>query len=665
MTLRKQLYTSQNSSKGHKPASGSRIAYHEVLNPAQLEAATYGSGPLLVIAGAGSGKTRTLTYRVARLVENGVAPETILLLTFTRKASQEMLKRASLLMDHRCRQVAGGTFHSFANTVLKRYADKIGFPQGFSIIDRADSEDLIGIIRKEILSTEDDRRIPRKSTLATIFSRAINKTLPIEEVIYEDYPHFESAMEAITIIGQRYQTAKREHNFCDYDDLLVYLHQLLAENKDVRDRLASAYEYILVDEYQDTNLIQAQIVALLAGPRQNVMVVGDDSQSIYAFRGADYKNIITFPDNFPGTRIVKLEENYRSRQPILDLTNAIIESAAEKFSKRLYTRRTGGSLPSLTACANENAQSRYILQEIIKLAGRGIPLNEIAVLFRAGFHSFDLELELSRYGIDFVKYGGFKFVESAHIKDLLAHLRILNRPKDRLSWYRVLLLVNGIGPRTAQRIYEAVNRRGEGAAGLQAISLSAKLDAALYSLKTLLASATDGLLSVVRTGEMVLQYYLPILKDRYDDHPRRQRDLEQLLSIMERFESMEEFLAEMVLDPPSNSVEGQLALDEETDVRITLSTVHSAKGLEWHTVFIIWALDGRFPSHYAVGNPDSLEEERRLLYVAATRAKELLYITYPTPIYDRTTQSYLYRPSRFLENVPDELIKTAYFNPGQ
>ena len=665
MTRRKQPSASRSSSRDRTPDTGAQIAYGEVLNPAQLTAVTYGSGPLLVIAGAGSGKTRTLTYRVASLVEKGVSAEAILLLTFTRKASQQMLKRAALLLDHRCRQVAGGTFHSFANAILKRYAHRIGFRQGFSIIDRADSEDLIGMICKESQATEDDRQIPRKSTLATIFSRSINKALPIEEVIFEDYPHFESALEAIVTIGHRYQAAKREHNFCDYDDLLVYLHQLLAENDDVRYRLASTYEYILVDEYQDTNLIQAQIVALLAGPSQNVMVVGDDAQSIYAFRGANYKNIITFPDSFPGTHIVKLEENYRSLQPILDLTNAIIEAAREKYSKQLYTRRLGGRRPLLVACTNENAQSRYVVGEITKLVGQGIRLNQIAVLFRAGFHSFDLELELGRNGIDFVKFGGFKFVESAHIKDLLAHLRILSLPKDRISWYRVLLLLKGIGPRAAQRIYEAVTQRGQGAAGLPEISFGAKLDAALDPLKALVVSASDALLSVVRKGEMVLQYYLPILKDRYDDHPRRLRDLQQLLSIMERFETPDEFLAEMVLEPPSSSVEGQLAMAADDDMRLTLSTVHSAKGLEWHTVFIIWALDGRFPSHYAMDRSDALEEERRLLYVAATRAKDLLYITYPTPIYDRATQSYLYRPSRFLENVPEELLKKVYLNPAE
>ena len=640
----------------------SKIAYAKILNPAQLAAATYGSGPLLVVAGAGSGKTRTLIYRVARLVEEGVAPQAILLLSFTRKASQEMLRRAAQLLDQRCDKVIGGTFHSFANTVLRHHAHRIGMSHRFSIIDRADSESLIAMIRKENLVTGDDLRLPRKSALATIFSRSINKAVSIGEIIYEDYPHFEKELDTITQMRDTYQLRKRELDLCDYDDLLVYLHQLLDENEDVRRRLATSFQYILVDEYQDTNLIQAQIIALLAGARHNVMVVGDDAQCIYAFRGANFMNIMTFPERFPGTRIIKLEENYRSSQPILDLANAIIEPAREKYSKRLFTQRSDGCLPILAACTTENAQSRYVVREIFKLVAQGIPLDEIAVLFRAGFHAFDLELELQRHGIDFVKFGGFKFTESAHIKDLLAHLRILYMPKDRLSWYRVLLLVEGVGPKTAQSVFNAAIQHGQGAAGLASLSFSSKLDLALAPLKALLASLSGPARPLAQIGAVVLQYYLPILERRYDDHPRRLRDLEQLLTIMERYQNLEQFLTDMALEPPGNSVRGQLADTDEPGPHLNLSTVHSAKGLEWHAVFIIWTLDGRFPSHHAIDKPDALEEERRLLYVAATRAKERLFLTYPTPVYDRATQSYLYQPSSFLQGVPDDLVEKIYFS---
>jgi ATP-dependent DNA helicase UvrD/PcrA len=639
----------------------SGIPYQKVLNPAQLAAATFGRGPLLVIAGAGSGKTRTLIYRVAMLVEDGVSPEAILLLSFTRKASQEMLNRATLLLDPRCQRVAGGTFHSFANAVLKKYARKIGFAQGYSIIDRADAEALIGMIRKELEASEDSRYLPRKSTLANIFSRSINKGIPIEEVIYEDYPQFEHETEAIEAIGHLYQARKREHYFCDYDDLLVYLYRLLSENPDIRRRLADKYEYILVDEYQDTNLLQADIIFLLADPCNNVMVVGDDAQSIYAFRGANFKNIITFPDRFPGARIIKLEENYRSRQPILDLSNAIIDSADEKYSKHLFTQRSGGDKPVLAACSSENAQSRYVIEKILTLVGSGIPLHTIAVLFRAGFHSFDLEVELNRYSIPFVKYGGFKFTESAHIKDLLAHLRILCAPRDRLSWDRVLRRLDKIGPKSAQTIYKSIIQTGLGAQGLLQASVKKTQVKALEPLNALIAAVTDPPLSLVQTGEQVLHYYLPILKRLYDDHPRRLRDLQQMLAIMERYDDLQDFLADMVLEPPTNSVEGRLAESNQQDQRLTLSTVHSAKGLEWHSVFVIWALDGRFPSHHSLERPEALEEERRLMYVAATRARENLYITYPAQAYDRSTQSYLYHPSRFLEHIGDDLMDKVYY----
>jgi DNA helicase-2/ATP-dependent DNA helicase PcrA len=638
------------------------IDYEAALNPAQLEAVTHTAGPLLVIAGAGSGKTRTLTYRVAKLVENGTAPQSILLLSFTRKASHEMLNRAAQLLDQRCRQVSGGTFHSFANAVLRRYCGKIGFTNGFAIIDRSDSEDLIGMIRKESDSATDEGKLPRKSTLANMFSRSINKALPLEEVIYDDYSHFGHQFDTISKIWHTYQQRKREHDFCDFDDLLVYLHRLLSDHEDIRQQLASAYQHILVDEYQDTNLIQADIVSLLAGPEKNVMVVGDDSQSIYAFRGANFKNIITFPDRFPGTRIIKLEENYRSLQPILDLTNAMIDQAAEKYSKRLYTSRGGGVLPNLVACISENVQSQYIAEQILRSVEQGVALRDMAVLFRASFHSFDLELELARHSIAFIKYGGFKFTESAHIKDMIAHLKILHTPKDRLSWYRVLLLLKKVGTKTARKIYDAVAEQGKGASGLLTLPVKVHPSSGIERLKDLVGALAADAVPIHQMGEAVLQYYLPMLKERYDDHPRRERDLQQLLTIMERYDNLEDFFADMALEPPNTSAQGQLTTDEQAN-RLNLSTVHSAKGLEWHTVFVIWALDGRFPSHYAMDDPDALEEERRLLYVAATRAREKLVLTYPCPIYDRSTQSMLYRPSRFLEGIPDEMIDRQYVNP--
>jgi DNA helicase-2/ATP-dependent DNA helicase PcrA len=640
------------------------IAYAEVLNPAQLEAVIHGTGPLLVIAGAGSGKTRTLTYRVARLVEEGVPPETILLLSFTRKASQEMVKRATQLLDRRCQKVTGGTFHSFAHRILRRYHAHVGLSKNFSILDRSDSEALIGLIRKEMYSALKTGDLPRKSTLATIFSRSINKGLPLEEILYEDYPHFGTQCDVIANLHEAYHLRKREHHFCDYDDLLTYLHQLLESSAEIRGRLAAAYQYILVDEYQDTNLIQSDIISLLAGRHQNVMVVGDDSQSIYAFRGANFKNIITFPDRFPGTRIIKLEQNYRSLQPILDLTNTIIEEAEEKYSKRLFSQRGGGRTPMLVATGTESAQSRYVTHEIGRLIAQGIAPDEIAVLFRASFHAFDLELELTRSGIDFVKFGGFKFTESAHIKDVLAHLKIICTPKDRLSWYRILMLVERIGQKTAQRIYEAVTEQNNGAAGVLDLPLKQKENAGLERLKALIAKLSAAPVSIEQMGELVVEYYLPCLKQRFDDHPRRLRDLQQLLAIMNRYDDLEQFLADMALEPPNSSIDGRLAGQPEQERRLTLSTIHSAKGLEWHTVFVIWALDGRFPSHHAIDKPEALEEERRLFYVATTRAKENLHILYPSQVFDRMTQTVLYRPSRFVEEIPDHLLDRQFYDPN-
>ncbi len=650
------------SGSSHRPQSAPLADFNKALNPNQLEAVTFGKGPLLVIAGAGSGKTRTLTYRVAHLVNSGVHPRNILLLSFTRKASQEMLRRASQFLDERCRQVSGGTFHSFANNILRRYAGQIGFDKGFSIIDRGDSEDLIGMIRKEMSSQKQAGNLPRKSTLAKIFSRSINKNSSLEDIIYDDYPHFGHQQEIIYKIWETYCSRKKEHYFLDYDDLLVYLNKLLCENIRIREHLASTYEYILVDEYQDTNLIQADIVSLLTGPDRNVMVVGDDAQSIYAFRGANYQNIINFPERFPGTHIIKLEENYRSLQPILDLTNAVIAQAADKYSKCLYTRKEGGNLPLLVSTANENAQSVYVTKEISRLRSQGVLLDRIAVLFRAGFHSFDLELELNRASIPFVKVGGFKFVESAHIKDILAHLKIFSAPRDRLSWYRILLLLDRVGSQSAQHIYEAIMQEESGATGILTAEIKQKNNPDIERLKELVG-AMDALPgSVARWGEMVLDYYLPILKAKYDDHPRRQRDIEQLISIMERYEQMDEFLADMALEPPNSEIENRMAVPGPHGDCLTLSTIHSAKGLEWDTVFIIWALDGRFPSHHAIDQPDAIEEERRMMYVAATRAERNLHIVYPTQIYDRTTQSYLYEPSRFLDGIFEETLDRRYFD---
>jgi len=598
---------------------------------------------------------------VARLVEAGVLPSAILLLTFTRKASQEMLQRASTLLDVRCENVAGGTFHSFANTILRRYATHLGYNRSFTIIDRADMENLVATLKKEMGLGEKDRSFPKKGTMASLFSRSVNKVTALEDIIYDDYPHFSTHMDALSQLYTAYTLHKSRHNLMDYDDLLILFHRLLKEFPDIRQQIASQFEYVMVDEYQDTNQIQADIIYLLAGERSNVMVVGDDSQSIYAFRGAEIENILSFPDRFSGTTIIRLEENYRSVQPILHLTNQIIDQAAYKYTKTLFSRKKGGSCPRLVRTPDENSQSRFIVDHIRDLSLKGIRLNRIAVLFRAGFHSFDLEIELGREGIPFVKVGGFKFMDSAHIKDVLAHLKVIHNPDDSISWYRILLLLDKIGPKGAARLFTDLKETGAGHRGLELLKLKPVLARSVERLKTLFAALSPESMSIALLGEQIVEYYLPILRNRFDDHPRRERDLEQLLTIMERYSNLEAFLTDMAIEPPSTSIEGTFSAgDPSSDSRLTLSTIHSAKGLEWHTVFIIWTLDGRFPAMRSLHKEDEIEEELRLMYVAATRAEDNLYFICPGQAYDRATGLILNRPSRFLEQLPEGAIDIQY-----
>lgn len=634
-----------------------RIDYEKALNPAQQQAVMSTDGPLLVIAGAGSGKTRTLTYRVARLVEEGISPSAILLLTFTRKASAEMLGRASALLDRRCEKVSGGTFHSFANSVLRRYAEVVGFDRRYTILDRADTESLIGMVKKELGINKKLGAFPRNQSLANIFSKAVNQNIDIDDIIYDSFPHFIDNLDAMLKVNEAYQARKAQHSFLDYDDLLVFLHLLLKENADIRGKLSSTYRYIMVDEYQDTNHLQAGILYLLADRHRNVMAVGDDSQSIYAFRGASFRNIMDFPQIFPETTIIGLEENYRSVQPILTLTNAIIAQAVERYEKKLFTKKSGGSTPSMVDCGTENLQSQFVAGQIGALHRQGVPLKEIAVLFRAGFHSFDLEIELTREHIPFIKVGGFKFTESAHIKDMLAHLRVMVNLQDRISWYRLLLLLEKIGPKTAQKLYEVIAAAGTTHEGLRNAGKANGNHKALMRLEELYAGMDVRSSTVAESGEAVLNYYLPILKEKYDDHPKRLKDLEQLLTIMRRYRDMESFLIDMALEPPNTSANDNLSNGQFDQDRLVLSTIHSAKGLEWDTVFIIWALDGRFPSIHALDDPDELQEELRLMYVAATRARENLFITYPSRVYERGVGVVYGRPSRFVDDMSDDILE--------
>ena len=632
------------------------IDYKEELNPSQYEAAVSHKGPLLVLAGAGSGKTRTLVFRVARMVEEGIDPASILLLTFTRRAAEEMLQRVEALLGSRCDRVTGGTFHSFANTILRRYAQLLGFANAFTILDRSDSEDVINLIRSRMGLDKKERRFPRKQTILEILSLAANKTCGVAAVLDEQFPHLFDELDELGQIADYYRDYKRERSLLDYDDLLGYLRELLRGHPELAERLSRTFHYIMVDEYQDTNRLQADIVRLLAHSHNNVMAVGDDAQSIYSFRGATVRNIFEFPDLFPGTKVIKLEENYRSTQPILDLSNEIILQAKESYTKNLFTRREAGIRPVLVEADSERYQSRFVGQKILELHESGVPLPEIAVLFRSSFHSFDLEIELGRRNLQFVKRGGFKFIETTHIKDVLAHLRIIANPQDAVSWYRVLLLLDGVGAKSSERILAHVLDAPDPFQGLAGYRGRGAVNTALKSLAEALQQARDEGLKPAEQLEVIVRYYGPILKHRHrDDYPKRQKDLEHFTIITERYRSLDRMLSDMALEPPTSSVDNVLATDGEDEGLLTLSTIHSAKGLEWNSVFIIWAVEGRFPSLYNKDD-DELEEERRLMYVAATRAKENLFITYPINVFDRATGMLLNRPSRFLDGIPRRIL---------
>ena len=632
------------------------IDYAAALNPQQLAAVTAGEGPSLVIAGAGSGKTRTLVYRVAYLIDSGVDPSNILLLTFTRKSAQEMLQRAGELIGARSERVCGGTFHSVANLLLRRYGRSVGVEPGFTILDRGDAEDLIALCRSQLGLNEKDKRFPRKGTIMEMISKSENTLRPLEEIILDEFGHFADHIEDLARLQKAYQAAKRQKQLLDYDDLLVMLRQLLLMDEQARATISRQFRYILVDEYQDTNRLQAEVVRNLAATHNNVMVVGDDSQSIYAFRGATFKNIMDFPALFPGTQIYKLEENYRSTQPILNLANCIIDEAAEKYTKRLFTRKIDGPLPSLVEAAGENAQSRFIAQKILELREEGVPLSEVAVLFRSSFHSFDLEIELSRKGLPFIKRGGVKFIETAHVKDLLAHVRVVANPLDTVSWNRVLMLVEGVGPKKAQDLLSAIMKGGQPFEVLR--SVTGRSGQGLKNLANTLESLSG--LEAPSPAEQVnhiYEYYLPILKEQYDDYPKRTRDLDHLHTIAEGYPELDAFLADLALEPPDGSAVDVEAPDRD-DERLVLSTIHSAKGLEWQAVFVIWVVDGKFPSVYSFVTDDELEEERRLFYVSVTRAKRHLFLTYPINVYDKTSGMLLSKPSRFLDHVSPDLFET-------
>ncbi len=620
------------------------------LNPAQRLAAEYGerdagrfrAGPLLVIAGAGTGKTMTLAHRVAHLVLSGIRPERILLLTFTRRAAQEMTRRVeSIVRASAARALpAGGlpwsgTFHSIANRLLRRYAHNLGLDPGFSVLDRGDASDVIDVVRHELKLSAMSRRFPKKDTCLAIYSRCVNAGKPLAETLEKLYPWCSDWHEELAELFRLYVLRKQHCQALDYDDLLLYWSHLVAE-PEFADEIGSFFDHILVDEYQDTNSLQADILRSLKPDGQGLTVVGDDAQSIYSFRAAEIENILSFPDHYmPTAKVITLEQNYRSTQPILDSANNLIAESDRQYRKNLFSERRDGALPRYVTVEDGDAEAEFVVAEILRNRERGMDLRQQAVLFRGSHHSDRLELELVRRNIPYVKYGGLKFLEAAHVKDLLSILKWVENPKNEVAAFRVLKLLPGMGPARASRCFEqlaASDYRWSALRGFRAPVAAADCWSGLCRLLESLSAAEleeQGWQSQLSAAR---RWYQPQLERLYDGLDTRQADLDQLEQISGRYPTRERFLTELTLDPPgaAGDLAGDPLLDEDY---LVLSTVHSAKGQEWESVFILSVSDGSFPSEFATGKPEMIEEERRLLYVAMTRARQSLSLIAPLRYY--------------------------------
>jgi DNA helicase II / ATP-dependent DNA helicase PcrA len=609
------------------------------LNPRQKEAAKSGDGPLLIVAGAGSGKTRTLACRVSFLLSQGIAPQRIMLLTFTRRAAEEMLKRATYLAEvdsSLSRQIWGGTFHAIANRLLRIYSKSIGLNPGFTILDRSDSEDLINVIRNEISLSNKDKRFPRKGTCMSIYSRRVNGADSLEALLKKDFPWCLLWQKELNTLFGEYARRKQKQNLLDYDDLLLYWYQLLKEEA-LANEVGGRFDHILVDEYQDTNPIQSGILLGMRRKNKNITVVGDDAQSIYGFRSATVRNMLDFPVQFPGAKVVTLEQNYRSMPPILETTNLVIAQAHERYTKELWTDRKGGTKPELVTCVDESQQDEAVIKRVLEHYEQGIPLKQQAVLFRAASHSNSLELALGRHNIPFHKYGGLRFLETAHVKDLISILRIMENPRDEISWFRILQLLDGVGPSTAGSIIRHISENDFRPSSLSSYHAPASASegiSAMAALLTQLESLGNDVPSVQL--DLISKFYIPLLERNYEDPEPRAADIEHLGQLAQRYSTRGEFLNELVLDPPvsTGDIAGPPLKDEDW---LVLSTIHSAKGLEWDAVYLIHAADGNLPSDLATGDDEEIEEELRLTYVAMTRAKNFLYVLWPLRYYHKTS----------------------------
>jgi DNA helicase-2/ATP-dependent DNA helicase PcrA len=675
-----------------RPAKVYRVRYEEELNSEQLEVVMAGDGPLLVIAGAGSGKTRALTYRVSRLIEDGVDPSDILLVTFTNKASREMLSRVEQLVTIDTRRIWGGTFHSIGNRLLRQHAEAIGYRPSFSILDQEDAKEMMESAVSSLGIKTLDKRFPKGDVLLDIYSFLINTRTPLELHLEQNFPHFALYRDEIVNVFRRYKERKREANVMDFDDLLINWKLLLDDHPDVGESLKRRFRTILVDEYQDTNKLQAEIVDAMASARRNVMVVGDDSQSIYSFRGASFENILTFPLRFADARIYKLETNYRSTRQILNLANASIRHNRFGFQKELQAVRGDGPEPAMVGVDDVFEQAAFVAQRILELRDEGEHLSDIAVLYRSHYQSLELQMELTRRLIPYEIRSGVRFFEQAHIKDVIAYLKIVTNPRDELSWKRVMKLYPKVGERTAAEVWSKISAASDPLAaflrGASGFSPTRSITASLHSLRSVLdlisgeamrRNPSESIRLIVERG------YADYARAKFPNAQARLDDLEQLSQYALRYEDLSAFLEEVAL---ANPLAGEdVAVVGPEDEKVVLSSVHQAKGLEWRIVFVIWLADGRFPSQRALRVPGGIvkipegevaaelalmtrenpaeheivipgeEEERRLFYVAVTRAKQELYLVFPVMARDRGGMDVLMEPSRFVRELPGELYE--------
>jgi DNA helicase-2/ATP-dependent DNA helicase PcrA len=649
------------------------IDYGAELNEQQLAAVTAEPGPQLIIAGAGSGKTRTLTYRVAYLLENGIDPRNILLLTFTNKAARQMLDRVANLLPIDASGIWGGTFHSVGNRMLRRHGSALGYNNGFTIMDREDQKDLINTVVASAGIDPKEIRFPKGDVLAEIFSFVVNTETPLEELLAEKFPYFLPLLEKIADVHARYEKKKKATNSVDFDDLLEKTLSMLQKHENIASFYRRQFQFILVDEYQDTNKIQADLIDLLASEHRNVMVVGDDAQSIYSWRGANFQNILEFPKRYPDAKVFKIEMNYRSVPEVLHVANAAIAANVDQFQKNLQpVRESNSARPAVVALNDGSEQAQFIAQRILELRDEDVDLNEIAVLYRAHYHALELQLELSRRGIPYQITSGIRFFEQAHIKDVVSFIRLVANPRDEVAFKRMVKLLPGIGNRSAENLWNAwdksLNERGEitsWSERLLPMNVSAKSKKSwtqlVHTLDEIAPGGQPNPPSAMITS-VVEAIYDDYAKVNFTNYELRREDLNQLAAFSQQFKDVNEFLSQLAL---ISNVDAEAAPNQGGDKEaVNLSTVHQAKGLEFHTVFVIWLTDGMFPSSRSLDQRKDLEEERRLFYVAITRAKDELYLTYP---HMRLTGGYgdvFQRPSRFLKEIPNKLVEDWQVQKG-